>query len=121
MKKTVVNTETSTTKTQKYIVEAPEPAEGQTASSGGIRGENGKLASQYKNPVPYQESAQPAMGPARQYTLKGEVKALAADQAIGVGQDLFEMFWNELAMPFIQAEFHQLGEKAVSSLTGANK
>ena len=36
----------------KYIVEAPEPKKGQKVSSGGIR-ENGKLATQFKNPVPY--------------------------------------------------------------------
>lgn len=40
---------------QKFIVEAPRPQNGQKASSGGIR-ENGRLASQYKNPVPYYET-----------------------------------------------------------------
>lgn len=121
MKKTVVNTETRTTKTRKYIVEAPEPTEGQTASSGGIRGENGKLAAQYKNPIPYQEPTQSPAVPAWQNTRRDEVKAWAADQAIGVGQDLLTLFWNETALPFIQAKFHQLGEKAVNSLTGADK
>lgn len=120
MKKTVVDTETHTTKIRKYIVEAPEPAKGQTASSGGIRSENGKLAAQYKNPVPYQEPTQPPAVPARQYTRRDEVKAWAADQAIGVGQDLFGMFLNEVALPFIQTKLHQLGEKAVNSLTGAD-
>ena len=38
-------------KMAKYIVEAPEPEEGQKVSSGGIR-ENGKLVTQFKNPVP---------------------------------------------------------------------
>lgn len=37
------------TKMAKYIVEAPEPKKGQEVSSGGIR-ENGKLATQFKNP-----------------------------------------------------------------------
>ena len=42
----------------KYIVEAPEPKKGQKASSGGIR-EKGRLATQFKNPVPYKEPAMP--------------------------------------------------------------
>lgn len=45
-------------KMAKYIVEAPEPKKGQKVSSGGIR-ENGKLASQFKNPVPYKEPPLP--------------------------------------------------------------
>ena len=45
-------------KIAKYIVEAPEPKKGQKVSSGGIR-ENGKLATQFKNPVPYKEPALP--------------------------------------------------------------
>ena len=46
------------TKMKKFIVEAPEPKKGQTASSGGIR-ENGKIAAQYKNPEPYEEPTFP--------------------------------------------------------------
>ena len=46
------------TKMAKYIVEAPEPKKGQKVSSGGIR-ENGKLATQFKNPVPYKEPTLP--------------------------------------------------------------
>lgn len=45
-------------KMRKYIVEAPEPKEGQKVSSGGIR-KNGKLTSQFKNPVPYEEPTLP--------------------------------------------------------------
>ena len=56
MKKTPRNTVNNMEeiKMVKYIVEAPEPKNGQKVSSGGIR-ENGKLASQFKNPVPYKE------------------------------------------------------------------
>lgn len=53
MAKATRNNNTTTkeeTKMAKYIVEAPEPKKGQKVSSGGIR-ENGKLASQFKNPV----------------------------------------------------------------------
>lgn len=42
----------------KYIVEAPEPKKSQKVSSGGIR-ENGKLVTQFKNPVPYKEPTLP--------------------------------------------------------------
>ena len=38
----------------KYIVEANSPQAGQCASSGGIRA-NGKIVSQYRNPIPYSE------------------------------------------------------------------
>lgn len=55
MKKTVTSEKT---RTRRYIVEAPEPKKGQKVSSGGIR-ENGKLAAQFKNPVPYEEPTLP--------------------------------------------------------------
>ncbi len=40
---------------RKYIVEGDEPINGQVASSGGIR-QNGRLISQYKNPIPLEEN-----------------------------------------------------------------
>ena len=46
---------------KKYIVEVEDPKKGERASSGGIRGNGGRLVSQYTNPVPYREPApQPA-------------------------------------------------------------
>ena len=49
---------------KKYIVEVEDPKKGERASSGGIRGNGGRLVSQYTNPVPYREPApQPAPMP----------------------------------------------------------
>lgn len=71
MAKATRNNNTTTkeeTKMAKYIVEAPEPKKGQKVSSGGIR-ENGKLASQFKNPVPYKEQARARRNEAGMYLL----------------------------------------------------
>ena len=54
MKRKINNLTQPESKLRKYIVEAPEPRNGQKLSSGGIR-ENGKMSYQFRNPVPYDE------------------------------------------------------------------
>ena len=80
MKKTPRNTVNNMEeiKMVKYIVEAPEPKNGQKVSSGGIR-ENGKLASQFKNPVPYKEPTLPPAAVAQKQNPELVLKEQARD------------------------------------------
>ena len=100
-------------KMRKLIVEAPELRKGQRDSSGGIR-ENGKIAVQYKNPVPYVEPELSPAAPQRKYTRKDILMNQAKDFAMDIGSDLVTMLWYEYGRPFIQAKLHQLGQKAVA-------
>ena len=95
-------------KMRKLIVEAPELKEGQKDSSGGIR-ENGKIAVQYKNPVPL-----PPTTHQRSYTRKDMLKDQVKDFAIGVGTDLISMIWSEYGKPFIRTKLQQLGQRAIA-------
>ena len=91
MAKATRNNNTTTkeeTKMAKYIVEAPEPKKGQKVSSGGIR-ENGKLASQFKNPVPYKEQARARRNEAGMY--------------------LLGLAWQEFGEPLLRSSLRKLG------------
>lgn len=107
-------------KMRKLIVEAPELKEGQTDSSGGIR-ENGKISVQYKNPIPYAEPTLPPTMSQKSYTRKDMLKDQAKDFAIDVGTDLISMLWYEYGRPYLQAKFHQLGQKAIAYLESPPK
>ena len=100
MKKTVTSEKT---RTRRYIVEAPEPKKGQKVSSGGIR-ENGKLAAQFKNPVPYEEP-----------TLPVSVKK-AVDLAWDCGSEILVYLWTDYLSPIFQAKVHELGVRAVEAI-----
>lgn len=114
MKKATGNTKTSTTKTRKYIVEAPEPMKGQTASSGGIRGKNGKLTAQYKNPVPYQKPAQTPAIPTR--TRKDEIRDQMADYALNRAGEAVSTILDEWLWPVIRAKIQVQASKAMNSI-----
>lgn len=98
MAKATRNNNTTTkeeTKMAKYIVEAPEPKKGQKVSSGGIR-ENGKLASQFKNPVPYKEQARARRNEAGMY--------------------LLGLAWQEFGEPLLRSSLRKLGNTIINKI-----
>lgn len=98
MAKATRNNNTTTkeeTKMAKYIVEAPEPKKGQKVSSGGIR-ENGKLASQFKNPVPYKEQARARRNEAEMY--------------------LLGLAWQEFGEPLLRSSLRKLGNTIINKI-----
>ena len=98
MAKATRNNNTTTkeeTKMAKYIVEAPEPKKGQKVSSGGIR-ENGKLASQFKNPVPYKEQARARRNEAGMY--------------------LLGLAWQEFGEPLLRSSLRKLGKTIINKI-----
>ena len=98
MAKATRNNNTTTkeeTTLAKYIVEAPEPKKGQKVSSGGIR-ENGKLASQFKNPVPYKEQARARRNEAGMY--------------------LLGLAWQEFGEPLLRSSLRKLGNTIINKI-----
>ena len=98
MAKATRNNNTTTkeeTKMAKYIVEAPEPKKGQKVSSGGIR-ENGNLASQFKNPVPYKEQARARRNEAGMYMLG--------------------LAWQEFGEPLLRSSLRKLGNTIINKI-----
>lgn len=103
MAKATRNNNTTTkeeTKMAKYIVEAPEPKKGQKVSSGGIR-ENGKLASQFKNPVPYKEQARARRNEAGMY--------------------LLGLAWQEFGKPLLRSSLRKLGNTIINKIECPSK
>ena len=103
MAKATRNNNTTTkeeTKMAKYIVEAPEPKKGQKVSSGGIR-ENGKLASQFKNPVPYKEQARARRNEAGMY--------------------LLGLAWQEFGEPLLRSGLRKLGNTIINKIEGPSE
>ena len=88
---------------RRFIVEAPEPQNGQKASSGGIR-ENGRLKAQFKNPVPYDAASN--INPASQPM---DSDAVFRDQMKQIGReiagDLVNILWQEWGRPFVRYVF----------------
>ena len=92
---------------KKYVVEAPEPKDGQVASSGGIR-ENGKLVAQYKNPRPYEESLEnidyeEKVESELDYAIKNEVR------------DIFKTLLLEVVLPYCKKFINDLNVKIESN------
>lgn len=102
----------------KYIVEAPEPKKGQKVSSGGIR-ENGKLATQFKNPVPYKE---PTMPPAV-VTQKPNTELIRKEQAKArrneAGMYLLSLAWQEFGEPLLRSGLRKLGNSIIDKIEGS--
>ncbi|MBR4342797.1 MAG: hypothetical protein IKP88_08835 [Lachnospiraceae bacterium] len=105
------------TKMAKYIVEAPEPKKGQKLSSGGIR-ENGKLATQFKNPVPYKE---PTLPPAV-VTQKPNTELIRKEQARArrneTGMYLLSLAWQEFGEPLLRSGLRKLGNSIIDKIEG---
>jgi hypothetical protein len=105
------------TEMAKYIVEAPEPKKGQKLSSGGIR-ENGKLATQFKNPVPYKE---PTLPPAV-VTQKPNTELIRKEQARArrneAGMYLLSLAWQEFGEPLLRSGLRKLGNSIIDKIEG---
>jgi len=102
-------------KMAKYIVEAPEPKKGQKVSSGGIR-ENGKLATQFKNPLPYKE---PTMSPAVM-AQKPNAELIRREQARArrneAGMYLLSLAWQEFGEPLLRSGLRKLGNSIIAKI-----
>lgn len=104
-------------KMAKYIVEAPEPKKGQKVSSGGIR-ENGKLASQFKNPVPYKEPTQPPAVVTQKPNTELVRKEQARARRNEAGMYLLGIAWQEFGEPLLRSGLHKLGNIIISKIEG---
>ena len=102
-------------KMAKYIVEAPEPKKGQKVSSGGIR-ENGKLASQFKNPVPYKEPTLPPAAVAQKQNPELVLKEQARARRNEVGVYLLGIVWQEFGEPLLRSGLHKLCNKIIDKI-----
>lgn len=108
------------TKMAKYIVEAPEPKKGQKVSSGGIR-ENGKLATQFKNPVSYKE---PTLPPTV-VTQKANTELVRKEQARAsrneAGMCLLSLAWQEFGEPLLRSGLRKLGNTIINKIEGPSE
>jgi len=102
-------------KMRKYIVEAPEPKKGQKASSGGIR-ENGKLAAQFKNPVPYDEPTLPPAVITQHTNAEFVCKEQARSRRIEAGMYIFDIAWQEFGEPLLRSGIHKLAQKIINKI-----
>lgn len=105
---------------QKYIVEVKAPKKGQKVSTGGVR-ENGKMAAQFTNPIPYIEPEYlPAIQP-QTYVLKEYAKDLAVELAQNAIHDGLEMLWHELLQPVLRSKLRQLSNTVVTAIESRNE
>ena len=101
--------------TNMYIVEAPELKPGQYISSGGVR-ENGKMVSQYKNPIPY-KSLHSELDIIPHSTISPAGNGRSKELLHNVLFDLLETTWIEYGLPLISAKLKLLSQKAVQQLS----
>ena len=108
------------TKMAKYIVEAPEPKKGQKVSSGGIR-ENGKLTTQFKNPVPYKE---PTLPPTV-VTQKTNNEVVRKDKTRACKNEvelyLLGLTWQEFGEPLLRSGLRKLGNTFINKIEGPSE
>lgn len=105
---------------QKYIVEVKAPKKGQKVSTGGIR-ENGKMAAQFTNPIPYIEPEYPPTIQPQAYNLKEYAKGRATELAQDAIHDGLEMLWYELLQPVLRSKLRQLEKRYVTAIEAKNK
>ena len=105
------------TKMAKYIVEAPEPKKGQKVSSGGIR-ENGKLATQFNNPVPYKEPTLPPTVVNRRANTELVRKEQARARRNEAGMYLLSLAWQEFGEPLLRSGLRKLGNSIIDKIEG---
>ena len=104
----------------KYIVEAPEPKKGQKVSSGGIR-ENGKLATQFKNPVPYKELMLPPAIITQKLNAELARKEQLRARRNKAGMYLLSTAWQELGDPLLRSSLHKLGDVIINKIESPAK
>ncbi len=99
----------------KYIVEVAEPKKGQKVSSGGLR-EKGKLAAQFKNPVPYEnlEHTSAVMANTKKTVIvrKEQTKI----RLIEAGKYLLSIAWQEFGEPVLRSELHKFGDTIIRKI-----
>lgn len=105
---------------QKYIVEVKAPKKGQKVSTGGVR-ENGKMAAQFTNPIPYIEPEYHSTIQPQNYGLKEYAKERATELAQDAIHDGLEILWYELLQPVLRSKLRQLGNRFVSAIEEKNK
>lgn len=103
------------TKMAKYIVEAPEPKKGQKVSSGGIH-ENGKLATQFKNPIPYKEPTLPPTVDARKSNTELIRKEQTRARRNEAGMYLLSLAWQEFGEPLLRSGLRKLGNSIIDKI-----
>ena len=104
---------------KKYIVEAPEPKKGQTISSGGIR-ENGKMAAQFRNPIPYEE---PVTSPMISHRVKsnGEMQETHLQPGRNeVGMHILGLVWQECAEPLVRSSLRKMSQTIVARIENSS-
>lgn len=106
-------------KMAKYIVEAPEPKRGQKVSSGGIR-ENGRLASQFKNPVPYKEPTLPPTVVVPKPNIDFIRKEQARARRNEVKMYLLSLVWQEFGEPILRSGLHKLRDPIIDRIEGTS-
>lgn len=97
---------------EKYIVEVPNPKKGQNVSSGGIR-ENGKLISQFKNPIPYVPTPNPSV---RLETISMP-KASSRTCQKRIKTKLLDVIWEEVGEPVLRASLRRLTDRVTTAIT----
>ncbi len=107
-------------KMAKYIVEAPEPKKGQKASSGGIR-ENGRIASQFKNPIPYKDKAPSRVPAQNSFGTALTCKEQEENRNNTIGCYLLNLVWQEFGEPILRSGFRMLGNIVVSKIESSAK
>lgn len=101
----------------KYIVEAPEPKKGQKVSSGGIR-ENGKLTTQFKNPIPYKEPSLPPAVINQKATHELVLKEQARARRNEAGMYLLGLAWQEFGEPLFRSGLRKLENVIINKIEG---
>lgn len=110
MSKTTSSQKDSKQKIKKYIVEVPEPTNDQVPSSGGLRGKNGKLAVQYKNPREYKEPIYPPVQSSQADIAREQFNRTAAEFGTEIFWTANDNFIQPLARYLFQrAAFHIIG------------
>lgn len=105
----------------KFIVEIPEPHKGHIVSSGGIR-ENGRMVSQFKNPIPYEEPTFPPDVVALTSSA-GVVEAVEQSQKIKteIAYCVIVLLLQELGVPIARACLRKLRRIIVNEIEGASR
>ncbi len=122
MTKTTRNNTTNKeeTKMTKYIVEAPKPKKGQKVSSGGIR-ENGKLVTQFKNPVPYKEPTLPPTVVNQRANTELIRKEQTRARRNEAGMYLLGLVWQEFGEPLLRSVLRKLRNTIITKIEGASE
>ena len=102
-------------KMARYIVEAPKPKQGQIASSGGIR-ENGRISSQFKNPVPYNEPLRSSTIAVHKPNSDLICNEQLRSQRKELGIHLLGLIWQDFGEPVIRSWLHKKSTEIINRI-----